>query len=71
MGNPSEEKRDPIKMALELRRNYFCWLLFLVVYLTIRLTWSGVTLIIFLLTSLSLIHFFNVSTLSPPFLFAL
>jgi hypothetical protein len=47
MGNPTEQTGDPIKMALEVRRNYFCWLLFLVVYLTIKLTWSGVTLIIF------------------------
>ena len=58
MGNLSEETRHPIKMALEAGRNYFCWLLFLVVYLTIRRSRSGVTLIICCAASCSLIHFF-------------
>ena len=58
MGNLSGETRHPIKMALEAGRNYFCWLLFLVVYLTIRRSRSGVTLIICCAASCSLIQFF-------------
>lgn len=65
MGNLSEETRHPIKMALEAGRNYFCWLLFLVVYLTIRRSRSGVTLIICCAASCSLIQFFYTSPFFP------
>jgi hypothetical protein len=44
MKNPTEETRHPIKIALEVERNYFSCLLFLVVYLTIRRPQSGVRL---------------------------
>ena len=58
MGNLSEETMHPIKMALEAGRNYFCWLLFLVVYLTIKRSRRSVILIICCATSCSLINFF-------------